>query len=46
MFLLALVLYFLPTLGDITKVKEQKEKPKQNKNQGQTASNRDGAQIT
>ena len=33
-FLLALVLYFLPTLGDITKVKEQKEKPKQKKNQG------------
>ena len=44
MFLLALVLYFLPTLGDITKVKEQKEKPKQNKNQGQTTSNRERAQ--
>ena len=40
MFLLALVLYFLPTLGAMTKVKEKKEKPKQNKNQGQTASNR------
>ena len=42
--LLALVLYFLPTLGDMTKGKEKGKTKKKNKNQGQTTSDRVRAQ--